>query len=1013
MRKLTRRKAHEREWSPSEHDAFADSFGSKHSSFGVPVPTPDDLAHYDATTVPRPGGIVSASPETRASAVAADTTTSTSPNVSNGSARPSSLTANAPVYIETESGPRRTRSRKERLMQLATTGIVLAGIGCIVVTLPGAWVLLGVLLIGPSIISRGATDRHKLVVTLLAVAVGVTSFDYMTWRVETTNWPSWWIAVPLLAAEMFGAIHTLGLQYTIWPCPGPQIVPSEDPTVRPIFIFIPTVNESLEVLGPTIRAALEARRRYLEAYPHGRVSIVVCNDGRVANAPNWRETEHLARQLGVTCVTRVVGGGMKAGNLEHARQEVQATGNALVAIFDADQVAKPEFLLKTIPPFADPTIAWVQTGQYYSNLEQPVARWANDQQALFYRVLCPGKAAHNAAFICGTNVVLRAAALDQIGGLPQDSVTEDFAASIELHPRWRSIFLTDVLATGFGPMDLPAYLKQQRRWAIGTLGVLRTHWRAIVLPKRDGLRLPQRIQYFLACTHYLCGLRDLIYVLAPVAFLLTGVPAVRGASLGLFLWHFMPYWIAAQAAFWYAGRGVTGLSGIIIGFGSFPALIQSLLTVILGRRSGFMVTSKQRRATHAGTHLIVYVAAFLLCIVAIAVAFTTKGRRPESVAISVLWVIYTIGMLVSVLWLGISDLRFTEARANRRLVAERRMWAFRSIAWRPSVKLRTIAVSGALLASSAAIVAPRLPSAQPMNFVPSHEHRQSPYLGLSLPVQMLNTRPAQLEQQVCLPFTVIGRTQVIHDSFDIAWADHLAAHGERPWITLQFGTPGVDGKPPLDASLPAIANGVQDANIQRWAQEIRAYGKPVYLTILLHVDRNWSVSSGVANGGIPQDVPRTWEHVQTLFKAAGATNVAWVWAPADPQEDRLPSDTIVPPPESTIDAVLQSMIRYPGTPWPKPAAVLKAVVNRHPTKPIFVEVSALGPSKEKAAWLEQIAAAARSNSHVYALLYHEGGPDVHVTAAEASQWSLESDSLSLRAVKDWRSLAPTRGNGCG
>ena len=52
---------------------------------------------------------------------------------------------------------------------------------------------------------------------------------------------------------------------------------------------------------------------------------------------------------------------------------------------------------------------------------------------MFYNLLCPGKMLINSAFICGTNVVIRATALDEIGGLPQISVTEDFAASIALH----------------------------------------------------------------------------------------------------------------------------------------------------------------------------------------------------------------------------------------------------------------------------------------------------------------------------------------------------------------------------------------------------------------------------------------------------------------------------------------------------------------------------------------------------------------------------------------------------
>jgi cellulose synthase (UDP-forming) len=171
------------------------------------------------------------------------------------------------------------------------------------------------------------------------------------------------------------------------------------------------------------------------------VEVVVCNDGLVAGAPSTSGVAALAQHLGVRCITRSTPGGAKAGNLEHARQLLGAVGDSLVVIFDADQVADPEFLCRTIPHFADRRIGWVQTGQYYRNLDNPVARWANDQQSLFYSVLCPGKSRQNAAFICGTNVVIRARALDEIGGLPTDSVTEDFAASIRLHSRWRSVFL--------------------------------------------------------------------------------------------------------------------------------------------------------------------------------------------------------------------------------------------------------------------------------------------------------------------------------------------------------------------------------------------------------------------------------------------------------------------------------------------------------------------------------------------------------------------------------------------
>ena len=183
-------------------------------------------------------------------------------------------------------------------------------------------------------------------------------------------------------------------------------------------------------------------------------------------------------------------------------------------------------------------------------------------------------------------------------------------------------------------------------------------------------------------------------------------------------------------------------------------------------------------------------------------------------------------------------------------------------------------------------------------------------------------------------------------------------------------------------------------DLRRWAEDIRAYGKPVYLTILPHADRNWSLSSGVANGGIPQDVPKAWMHVQSVFRAVGANNVAWVWAPADPLHDQAYA-----PPASTIDAVLQSFINYPGTTWGNPETVLRNLVNRYPTKPIFVEASADGPAAQKAAWLTQLGQAISDVPHIYALLYHEGGPALNPTSTDIEEWSLTSDPDSLAAMR--------------
>jgi cellulose synthase (UDP-forming) len=898
--------------------------------------------------------------------------------------------------------PARKKKFYDKFPPVVAGAVVILAVGWISYAQPGALLVLAVLFIGLVIAFTKNVNRDQAITLVLAIAVGVSTIDYLSWRIVSTNWHGWWIAVPLLFAEVLGALHALGFQFTVWPRPPLKIEQSEDPARRPIFIFIPTVNEGVAILRPTLEGVIAARDKYLAQYPGGRVTIVVCNDGRVAKAANWEETDILAKELGVCCVTRTKGGGAKAGNIENARQELQATGDALLVIFDADQVAKPDFLLKTIPPFRDPKMGWVQTGQYYANLDNPVSRWADDQQSMFYNLLCPGKASLNAAFICGTNVVIRAAALDEIGGLPQDSVTEDFAASITLHPSWRSIYLKDVLATGLGPLDVPSYLKQQSRWALGTLGVFRTHWREIFLPKKHGLRFGQRVQYFLACTHYLCGLRDLIYLVSPMLFIFTGIPAVRSVYLSDYLWHFLPYCLLSAIALWYSARGITGLRGIILGFGCFPVLIGSLLSVILQRKVGFSVTSKQRSGKRSLSYLGVYIFCLLVCVACLFWATQVKGQQQTSLFISALWIVYSMLMLGSFLWLNFKDIRFQAAvqqsGATDETIANQpypSKLLQRKRGLNPVWNLGLAAlVAGPILASNTLGPLAFFANNQPTPFVINQEKIAAPYFGVSLPIQLLRNQPPVLERDLGTQFSIIGRTQDIHDQFDTSWADQLAAQHARPWITLQFGVFGPHKKPPLDANLPAIINGLHDQELSRWAEDIRNYREPVYLTVFLHADRNWSLSSGVANGGIPQDVPKAWMHVQSVFRAVGANNVAWVWAPADPIHDQTYA-----PPASTIDAVLQSFINYPGTHWGDPETVLQNLVNRYPAKPIFVEASVNGPATQKAAWLTKLGQAVDDIPQAYALLYHEGGPGLNSNSTQIESWSLASDPDSLAAMQ--------------
>lgn len=808
----------------------------------------------------------------------------------------------------------------------------------------GGWIIAAALAFSVVLFARPEADRFQAISAVLTVIVSASAIAYIIWRTSTINFAGWYVALPLFVAEVFGTLHLLGFYYTMQSRAEPPLIPTEDPTQLPIFIFVPTVNEGPAILEPTLRGAIAARDRYLKQYPHGYVQIVVCNDGYVAGAESWQETERLAYQLGVRCITRRLPGGAKAGNLENARLAVGATGDALVVIFDADQIPHADFLVRTIPPFADAHIGWVQTGQYYRNLDNPIAAWSNDQQAMFYKLICPGKSPLNSVIICGTNVVIRAKALDQIGGLPQDNITEDMAASIALHGDWRSVYLKEELVSGLGPMDLHSYFKQQRRWATGNLSVLKDHWREIFVPGYGKLSFAQRVQYALACTHYLSGLRDLIYVLVPLVYLIFGVSAIDFTNMETFLRYALPFWLTSQLAFWVMIRGKTGVRGILLTFVSFPVFISSLITVIIGKRVGFQVTAKKRAQTPRFRYIRVHLIGLLLSAIAIGMGLSRLSSNSAPVLMSLFWAGYQTIYLVSVIWVTAADwmsesvwARATAARFWER-VPDLHLPMRRLKHNAPAATAFVIALLGGLLVLP--IVTREHSGAPPAMGAVTRpiSSRTNPVVLAALDTER---RPPSLNELVTSDAALVTHGQNIHEDFDPTWANRAQASNKTPWLVLTFDLPPMpptdDGKQdPRDLELyeyrsaeyglVAIRNGLRDADLYRLAAQIRAYGGPLYLTPFNDVDRPWGLPSAVANGGKPGDVAPAWARMRAIFQAEGAFNVIWVWSPDDP----LGSADMMPPLEQ-VDAFMVQLERADQRAWQDMAERLAAVRKQYPS----------------------------------------------------------------------------------
>jgi hypothetical protein len=80
---------------------------------------------------------------------------------------------------------------------------------------------------------------------------------------------------------------------------------------------------------------------------------------------------------------------------------------------------------------------------------------------------------------------------------------------------------------------------------------------------------------------------------------------------------------------------------------------------------------------------------------------------------------------------------------------------------------------------------------------------------------------------------------------------------------------------PTGAGLAAIASGKYDAYLRSFAAAVRAFGGRVILSFGHEMNGNW-YSWGYRHTS-PGVFVATWRHIVTVFRAAGAGNVTWLW----------------------------------------------------------------------------------------------------------------------------------------
>ena len=484
--------------------------------------------------------------------------------------------------------------------------------------------------------------------TLAMIVLSISaSSRYIYWRftdtIGFTHWMDAALGYGLVLAELYAfAVLLIGYFQTAWPLQRrPVPMPADVSTWPSVDIFIPSYNEPLEVVRQTVFSAMSLD------WPADRLHVYVLDDGRRT------EFREFCEELGVGYLIRDNNHHAKAGNINAA---LQVTHSEYIAIFDCDHIPTRSFLQVCMGWFfKDTNLVMLQTPHVFfspdpfeRNLDT-FHRMPNEGE-LFYGIVQDGNDLWNASFFCGSCAIIRRKELLEVGGIAVETVTEDAHTALKLSRLgYNTAYLEVPQAAGLATESLSGHVGQRIRWARGMAQIARTD--NPLLGK--GLHFGQRLCYLNAMLHFFYGLPRLVFLTAPLAYLLFGAHVFQASAL-MITAYALPHLAHAsvtnsriQGRFRYSFWNEV-YESVLAWYIMRPVLVAAI-NPKLGK---FNVTAKGgviEKAYFDWTIARPYVVLLVINLIGMAVGFwkllSSDGDETTTLVINMVWTVYNIILL--------------------------------------------------------------------------------------------------------------------------------------------------------------------------------------------------------------------------------------------------------------------------------------------------------------------------------------------------------------------------------
>ncbi len=254
--------------------------------------------------------------------------------------------------------------------------------------------------------------------------------------------------------------------------------------------------------------------------------------------------------------------------------------------------------------------------------------------------------------------------------------------------------------------------------------------------------------------------------------------------------------------------------------------------------------------------------------------------------------------------------------------------------------------------------------------------------------------------------TVLGRKVpqvVVFRDFSQPFPDLDAREARARGKTLQITWEPWHFSDPGAVKMAGIAAGKYDKYIDTFAASARSFGGEISLRFAHEMNGNWYPWCISNNGQNPKIYLAAYRRVHDRFRAAGASNVRWVWCfNAESVPEAAWNDPFKAyPGDDYVDAIGIDGYNFgdtlPHSRWQSFEEVFGRAYARalqsHPGKPIYIsETGCSSTGGDKVAWLRQMDAALRGKlPRVESVTWFE--------AAKEADWRLVSSPASANAAK--------------